>query len=395
MAVLMFIVNIIIILSLSNLKEVNIPLLYDYQSEMMFCIAKIGTNTSSFFYPISISSKFSVIYTFGKEDLTSSTLIITQNSIYQSTNNLTGTLAIDSIHFGENTLDNFEFVYNTDQSPVNWRSFRGILSLSRSQYAFHNKLYQNNLISQRIIEYNDQANLKIGGYNLNKTFGTCSTIENIDNWSCKMIGFGVGEIGHYSKTIETNKFRNYLMINELVSFHSMEIDITVPYEYLEWFKVHYFGINSKGIMNDGCNEVEDEDSLGNVIFKIACFDKLENTYSSITLFLGDDLAITLHGKEIFNKVELQDKFVHVFRIQFKEKLKEWNIGWRILKNNNAVFNHDNNTISFALNQNVFLSKPKFPIGAKLIITVISVISSFFLLSGVCLLGFTHCSSTER
>ena len=234
--------------------------------------------------------------------------------------------------------------------------FEGILGLGNhypkrdednsfdERFSFIHNLYNNGIIKQKVFghEYKDRTSGYLYLGEIPPTIGSnyykCPVspfIAYINKWHCE------------SRAIALSNGHNFTQFHSPFAFDTGYVDIRGPF---------YEGNSILSEINDASNEKcqfisEDLENEQRYI-KLICDYDLDIKNIPDVIFYLKGFELKLRNIDMFRVVLIDGKKKYMSKIVGDSRYSFWNLGEPILKNYNMVFNYEDNTVGFSVNENI-------------------------------------------
>ena len=234
--------------------------------------------------------------------------------------------------------------------------FQGILGLGNyypkrdednsfdERFSYVHNLYSNGIIKKKIFghEYTDRTHgiLYVGeapssmGYDYYKC-PVAPFIAFMNKWHCE------------SRAIALSNGKNFTQFHSPLAFDTGYVDIRGPF---------YEGNSILSEINEmtkgKCQFISEEISEENRYIKLVCDFDLDIKAIPDVIFYLRGFELKLRNIDMFRAVLIDGKKKYISKIIGDSRYNYWNLGEPILKNYNMAFNYEDNTVGFAINQNM-------------------------------------------
>ena len=235
--------------------------------------------------------------------------------------------------------------------------FEGILGLGNyypkrdednsfdERFSFVHNLYNNGIISKKIFghEYTDRNNgyLYLGEIppTLGSNYFKCPVspfIPYINKWHCesRAIAFSNGR-------------QNFTQFHSPYAFDTGYIDIRGPF-----YEGNSLLSEINDISNGKCHFISEDIDNEQRYIKLICEYELDIKNIPDIIFYLRGFELKLKNIDMFRVVLIDGKKKYMSKIVGDSRYSYWILGEPILKNYNMVFNYEDNTVGFTVNQNI-------------------------------------------
>ena len=249
-------------------------------------------------------------------------------------------------------LISFLLTWNTTEKY----EFDGILGLGNNypkrdednsfdeRFSFIHNLYNNGIIKKKIFghEYKNRThgNLYLG--EIPPSFGNnyykCPVspfIPYLNKWHCE------------SRAIALSKGQNFTNFNRPFAFDTSYIDVRGPF-----YEGNSILSEINDLSNGKCHFVSEEIGDDERYIKLVCDYNLNIKNIPDVIFYLRGYELKLRNIDLFRVVLIDGKKKYMSKIVGDSRYKYWNLGEPILKNYDMVFNYEDNTVGFSVNENM-------------------------------------------
>ena len=172
------------------------------------------------------------------------------------------------------------------------------------------------------------------GYNYYKC-PVAPFIAFMNKWHCE------------SRAIALSNGKNFTQFHSPLAFDTGYVDIRGPF---------YEGNSILSEINEmtkgKCQFISEEISEENRYIKLVCDFDLDIKAIPDVIFYLRGFELKLRNIDMFRAVLIDGKKKYISKIIGDSRYNYWNLGEPILKNYNMAFNYEDNTVGFAINQNM-------------------------------------------
>ena len=234
--------------------------------------------------------------------------------------------------------------------------FEGILGLGNhypkrdednsfdERFSFIHNLYSNGIIKQKLFghEYTDRTNgyLYLGEVppTIGSNYYKCPVspfIAYINKWHCE------------SRAISLDNGHNFTQFHSPFAFDTGYVDLRGPF-----YEGNAILSEINDISNGKCQFISEEIEGEHRYIKLICDYDLDIGTVPDVIFYLKGFELRLRNIDMFRVVLIDGKKKYMSKIVGDSRYNYWNLGEPILKNYNMVFNYEDNTVGFAINQNI-------------------------------------------
>ena len=246
-------------------------------------------------------------------------------------------------------LISFLITWNTTEQY----EFDGILGLGNyypkrdednsfdERFSFIHNLYDNGIISKKIFghEYKSRThgNLYLGEFpkSIEYKCPVSPFIPYINKWHCE------------SRAIALSKGQNFTQFHSPVAFDTGYIDIRGPF-----YEGNAILSEINDISNGKCHYISEEIDNEQRYIKLVCDYSLDIKKVPDIIFYLRGYELRLRNIDLFRVVLIDGKKKYMSKIVGDSRYSYWNLGEPILKNYDMVFNYEDNTVGFSVNENI-------------------------------------------
>ena len=246
-------------------------------------------------------------------------------------------------------LISFLITWNTTEQY----EFDGILGLGNyypkrdednsfdERFSFIHNLYDNGIISKKIFghEYKSRThgNLYLGEFpkSIEYECPVSPFIPYINKWHCE------------SRAIALSKGQNFTQFHSPVAFDTGYIDIRGPF-----YEGNAILSEINDISNGKCHYISEEIDNEQRYIKLVCDYSLDIKKVPDIIFYLRGYELRLRNIDLFRVVLIDGKKKYMSKIVGDSRYSYWNLGEPILKNYDMVFNYEDNTVGFSVNENI-------------------------------------------
>ena len=246
-------------------------------------------------------------------------------------------------------LISFLITWNTTEQY----EFDGILGLGNyypkrdednsfdERFSFIHNLYDNGIISKKIFghEYKSRTNgnLYLGEFpkSIEYKCPVSPFIPYINKWHCE------------SRAIALSKGQNFTQFHSPFAFDTGYIDIRGPF-----YEGNAILSEINDISNGKCHFISEEIDNEQRYIKLVCDYSLDIKKVPDIIFYLRGYELRLRNIDLFRVVLIDGKKKYMSKIVGDSRYSYWNLGEPILKNYDMVFNYEDNTVGFSVNENI-------------------------------------------
>ena len=246
-------------------------------------------------------------------------------------------------------LISFLITWNTTEQY----EFDGILGLGNyypkrdednsfdERFSFIHNLYDNGIISKKIFghEYKSRTNgnLYLGEFpkSIEYKCPVSPFIPYINKWHCE------------SRAIALSKGQNFTQFHSPFAFDTGYIDIRGPF-----YEGNAILSEINDISNGKCHFISEEIDNEQRYIKLVCDYSLDIKKVPDIIFYLRGYELRLRNIDLFRVVLIERKKKYMSKIVGDSRYSYWNLGEPILKNYDMVFNYEDNTVGFSVNENI-------------------------------------------
>ena len=234
--------------------------------------------------------------------------------------------------------------------------FDGILGLGNSypkrdednsfdeRFSFIHNLYSNGIINKKIFghEYTSRTEGKIYlgeiPYSMEYNYYKCNVapfIPYINKWHCE------------SRAIAVSDRQNFTQFHSPFAFDIAYVDIRGPF-----YEGNAILSEINDISNGKCQFISEEIDMEQRYIKLVCDYDLDIGKVPDIIFYLRGFELKLKNIDLFRVVLIDGKKKYMAKIVGDSRYSYWNLGEPILKNYNMIFNYEDNTVGFTVNDNI-------------------------------------------
>ena len=262
----------------------------------------------------------------------------------------------DYLKLPENIKSKYMISFMVSWNTSEKYEFDGILGLGNyypkrdednsfdERFSYIHNLYSNGIISKKIFghEYTDRTNgiLYLGevpismGYNYYK----CSVapfIAYMNKWHCE------------SRAIALTNGKNFTQFHSPLAFDTAYVDLRGPF-----YEGNSILSEISEISHGKCQFISEEIDDENRYIKLVCDYDLDIKSIPDVIFYLRGFELRLKNIDLFRAVLIDGKKKYISKIIGDSRYNYWNLGEPILKNYNMVFNYEDNSVGFSVNENL-------------------------------------------
>ena len=262
----------------------------------------------------------------------------------------------DYLKLPENIKSKYMISFMVSWNTSEKYEFDGILGLGNyypkrdednsfdERFSYIHNLYSNGIISKKIFghEYTDRTNgiLYLGevptsmGYNYYK----CSVapfIAYMNKWHCE------------SRAIALTNGKNFTQFHSPLAFDTAYVDLRGPF-----YEGNSILSEISEISNGKCQFISEEIDDENRYIKLVCDYDVDIKSMPDVIFYLRGYELRLKNIDLFRAVLIDGKKKYISKIVGDSRYNYWNLGEPILKNYNMVFNYEDNSVGFSVNENL-------------------------------------------
>ena len=212
------------------------------------------------------------------------------------------------------------------------------------RFSLVHNLYRNNIIKKKIFghEYKNRThgNIYFGEIpnSMGSDFFKCNVspfIPYMNKWHCE------------SRCIAFSKGENFTYFKSPYSFDTGYVDLKGPY-----YEGDTILGELKQLSNEKCDfDIVEIDSDKKYV-RLVCDDDIDVNKFPDLIFYLKGFELRLKNIDMFRLVKINGKTKLMSKIVGDSRYNYWNLGEPILKNYNMVFNYEDNTVGFVINENL-------------------------------------------
>ena len=209
------------------------------------------------------------------------------------------------------------------------------------RFSFVHNLYHNGIISKKIFghQYKNRThgNLYLGEFppSIEYKCPVSPFIPYINKWHCE------------SRAIALSKGQNFTQFHSPFAFDTGYVDIRGPF-----YEGNSILTEINDMSEDKCHFISEEIDEEQRYIKLICDYSLDIKKVPDIIFYLKGYELRLRNIDLFRVVLIEGKKKYMSKIVGDSRYNFWNLGEPILKNYNMVFNYEDNTVGFSVNENL-------------------------------------------